>query len=179
MKRYYLVQLMIDVVIIALGFITCLFPSVSELNANMVFYTLMGIYAGLELCEYIISQRESKEGLYLFCASAACAFSGFFLRDYPEYGVLSITLIVWALMITIIKMISLENIAVKKSRLFVIKLAAMSINILVSILVCVNIFYKISSIAYMLAIVYISYGFVELISDFLEFVSEDTKYLKE
>ena len=179
MKRYYLVQLIIDFVIIALGFIIFLFPGVSSFNANIVFYTLMSIYAGLELCEFFISLRKSKEGLYLFCASAACAFSGFFLRDYPEYGVLSLTLVVWALMVTIIKIINLENIANKKSRLFIIKLTAMSINILICLLVSVNIFFKISVIGYMLALVYISYGFIELLSDLLEYLSEDGRFLKE
>ena len=179
MKRYFFVQLMIDVVIIILGFIVCLFPSVSAFNANIVFYTMMSIYAGLELCEYIISYRKVKEGLYLFFASGTVAFSGFFLREYPDYAVLSISLIVWLLMITIIKMINLENIEHKKSRLFIIKLTAMSMNILIGLLISANIFYQTSTIGYLLALLYISYGFLELASDFLEFLSKDTKFLKE
>lgn len=179
MKRYYFVQLVIDIVIIFLGFIVCLFPSISEINANMVFYILMVIYAGLELCEYIISNRSVKEGLYLFFASGTCAFSSFFLKEYSTHAVISITLVVWLLMITIIKMIHLENIGNRKSRLFIIKLTTMSINILIGLLISSNIFFQMSKVGYMLAILYISYGFLELTSDFTEFLSEDTKFLKE
>lgn len=179
MKRYFFVQLIIDIVIISLGFVVSLFPNVSDVNANVVFFTLMSIYAGLELCEYLISYRKVKDALYLFFASGTVAFAGFFLRDYKVNAVLSISLIVWLLMMTIIKMINLENIEYKKSRLFIIKLTAMSINILIGLLLSINIYYETSTIGYMLALLYISYGFVELTSDFLEYLSRDTRFLKE
>lgn len=178
MKRYYAVQLVIDIVLIALGFIVYLFPHISSLNASMVFYTLMSIYAGLELCEFFII-GTFHESLYLFFASAVCAFSGFFLKEYDVSMVLSITLVVWLLMLSIIKIISLEQIYEHKTNLFIIKLASTSAIILIGLLVSINIYYRISTIGYMLALLYLSYGFLELACDFLDYLSNDTKYLKE
>lgn len=179
MNRYYLAQLVIDFVLILLGFIIFMFPNVASLSANMVFYTMMSIYAGLELCEYFFSEKKSKESFYLFVASATSAFSGFFLRDYPSNGVLSVTLVVWVLMISIIKIMSFETIYKKKTNLFIIKLTSMSILILIVLMVSVNIYYRMSTIGYMLTLMYMSYGVLELISDGLDYLSMDTKFLKE
>lgn len=178
MKRHYVTQLAIDIVIIFFGFIIYLFPSVSDVNASMVFYTLMSIYAGLELIEYVVS-RDSQESLCLFFASGVCAFSGFFLRNYDSNVVLSLTLVAWSLMIAIIKIISLEKIYVKKTNLFIIKLTSLSMIVLIGLLVAINIFYRISIIGYMLALLYISYGFLELLCDFLDYSSNNVKLLKE
>ncbi len=178
MKKHYLVQLIIDIVLIALGFIIYVFPHVSSLNASVVFYTLMSIYAGLELIEYFVS-KKSTESLCLFFAAGVCAFSGFFLRDYDINIVLSLTLVLWTFMVAIIKIISLEKIYVKKVNLFTIKLSSTSVVVMIGLLVAINIFFRISMIGYMLALLYISYGFLEFLSDFLDYLSEDTKFLKE
>lgn len=179
MKKYYLAQLVIDFVMIILGFLIFMFPSVASLSANMVFYTMMSIYAGLELCEYFLSERKSTESLYLFIASATGAFSGFFLRNYPSNGVLSITLVVWILMVSIIKIISFEKIYKKKTNLFIIKLSAMSILILIALMVSVNIYFRISAIGYMLTFMYICYGVLEFICDGLDYLSINSSFLKE
>lgn len=178
MKKHYLAQLVIDVVLIVLGFILYLFPHVSSLNASVVFYTLMGIYAGLELIEYFISE-DSKESLYLFIVAAVCAFSGFFLRNYEVNAVLSITLVAFTFMVAIVKIDSLEKIYSKKTNLFIIKLTATSMFVLIGILVGINIFYRVSAIGYMLALLYLVYGFLEFIGDLLEYLSIDSKFLKE
>lgn len=179
MKKIYKVQVVIDIVIIAIAFLIYLFPQMSELSAGLVFYTLMCIYAGLELCEFFISDMKLKESLYLFIASATAAFSGFFLKEYNPNIVLSITLVVWLLMIAIIKIISFENIDKKKSNLFAIKLGALSVLIFVGLTIGIYIYFKIEKIGYMLGLMYLTYGFLELMSDFLEFLSTDTRYIKE
>lgn len=178
MNKHYSTQLLIDVVIITLGFIIYLFPHVSDMNASIVFYTLMSIYAGLELIEYIIT-KSSEESLLLFFSAGVCAFSGLFLKEYDPSVVLSLTLIGWTFMVAVIKIISLEKIAARKTNLFIIKLTSLSMIVLIGILVAINIFYRISIIGYMLALVYISYGFLELLCDLLEYSSNDIKLLKE
>lgn len=178
MKRYYRVQLVIDIVIILLGFIISLFPSVSSVNASVVFYTLLSIYSGLEFIEYFIS-KYSKESIYLAVSSAVCAFSGFFLKDYPCNIVLSLTIVAWILMIAIAKINGFESIYKKKVNLFIVKLSSLSAIVLVGILVSINIYFRMSTIGYMLALMYIMYGFLELLCDVLDYTSYDTKIVKE
>lgn len=178
MKKTYVVQIIIDIVVVLLGLFNYLFPEITGLNASMTFYVMLSVYAGLELCEYIFD-RTRKEPLYLFFASGVAAFSGFFLKGYDPSYVLSITIAVWVLMVAIIKIISLEEIYEKKSHLFLIKLTLMSVTILVGLLVSINLFYNISVINYMLGFMYMSYGTLELMGDFLHFLSENSKFLKE
>lgn len=178
MKRDYKVQLVIDAVLILEGLIICLFPKISSLNANMVFYTMMTIYAGLELCEFIFI-KDFKEALYLFFASSVCAFSGFFLKEYDPSVVLSLTLVVWVTMISVIKISSLEKIYEKKTNLFTIKLGSMSAVLTISLLVAINLYFRFSTLTYMLALLYLSYGILEFGMDFLDHLSENVEFLKE
>lgn len=178
MKLHYKSQLIIDTVLILEGLIIFLFPKLSILNASMVFYTMMSIYAGLELIEFLYS-KKTKESLYLFFSGATCAFSGFFLKSYDSSIVLSLTLITFILMVSIIKISSLQEIYKTKTNLFTIKLGALSAFILIGILVSINIFYKINEIYYMLALLYISYGGLEFGMDFLDYLSYNVKFLKE
>lgn len=178
MKKTYVVQLIIDLIVIFMGLCNYLFPSIALVDPNITFYVMMLVYSGLELCEFIFD-RTKKEPLYLAIASGVGAFSGFFLHTYDSSFVLSITIAVWMIMITIIKIVSLEEIFEKKTHLFLIRLTSMSVFVLITILVSVNIFYNISTICYMLAFVYMTYGVLELACDFLTFLSENSKFLKE
>lgn len=178
MKRYYVVQVVIDISIVVLGIFLLLFPQVASLGANIVLYTLMAIYAGLELLEYLIG-GETTESLYLFSSAAVCAFSGFFLRNYDHKGVLSITFLVWILMVSIIKIMNLENIYESKKRLFTIKIGMMSTITMMGILISINIYFGISKINYMIALMFLSYGFLEILSDMMDYLSDDIKLLKE
>lgn len=178
MKKSYLVQIIIDVVIILLGLFNYIFPEITGLNPNMTFYVMLSIYAGLELCEYIFD-RTRMEPLYLFFASSVAAFSGLFLREYNPNYVLSITIAVWILVIVLIKIISLEEIFEKKTHLFQIKLTCMSVIVLVGLLVSINLYFRISTISFMLGFMYMTYGVLELSGDFLSYLSENSKFLKE
>jgi hypothetical protein len=178
MKKTYVVQLIIDAVVILLGLFNYTFPSITNINPNTTFYIMMSIYAGLELCEFIFDSHR-KEPLYLFFASGTGAFSGLFLRDYPANYVLSITIAVWILCLAIIKTISLEEIFEKQTHLFLIRLTTMSVITLIGILVSINLYYHISTTGYMLGFMYMTYGFLEAVCDFLTFLSEKSNFLKE
>jgi len=82
-------------------------------------------------------------------------------------------------MIAIIKIMSLSNIYEKKTKLFVIKLACTSAIIMIGILISINLYYRISVLVYMLVLMYMSYGFLELFTDTLDYLSNNPKYLKE
>lgn len=178
MKKTYLVQLIIDAMVIAFGLILYLFPGACSLNPNAAFYITMGIYAGLELAEYIFD-RTRLEPLCMFFASGTAAFSGLVLRDYTANYVLSITIAVWILMYIIIKMMSLGEIDKRKTHLFMIRLLCMSAFTIVGIIVSMNIYFRIDAIGFMLALLYLSYGAIEIIGDFLSYLSEDVKFIKE
>ena len=178
MKKTYIVQLIIDIVVIFLGLCNYIFPGATSVSPNTTFYLMMTIYSGLELCEYIFD-RTRKEPLYVFFASTTAAFSGLFLRDYPANYVLSITIAVWVLMTGIIKIMSLEEIFEKKTHLFLIRLTALSVTVLIGILVSINLFYRISSTCYMLGFMYMTYGTLEAMCDFFTYLSENSKFLKE
>ena len=178
MKKTYVVQLIIDAVVTFLGLCLYIFPNVADLGPHEIFSLTMGIYAGLELCEYIFDHSR-KEPLFIFIAAAVASFASYFLRAYDANYVIPITVVVWIIFYAIIKMISLGEIKAKKSNLFIIRLVSMSMLIILGILVSINIFYRISSIGYVLALMFLSYGAIEAFCDFLTYLSEDGKFLKE
>lgn len=178
MKRYYGVQLLIDVVLVVLGIIVYFNPILSSLNANMIFYTIMSIYAGLELIEFF-SKEVSRESLCLFFASAVCAFSGFFLKDYDHSMVLSITLFTFVMMVSIIKIMSLERVYEKHNNLFLLKISLLSAFATLGILISINIYFSLSTICYMLALLYVGYGIFEFIGDISDYLIVNNILLKE
>lgn len=178
MKRYYSIQLIIDTCIIILGLLINFFPKIVSINPTMTFYLLMAFYSVLELLEYLFG-GETKESLYLFICAGVCAFSGCFLYDLSPDYVISITLIGWVLMIAIIKIMNLESIYKTKSRLFIIKIGSMSFLVLMGLLISINIYFNISAIGYMLGALFLSYGLVELLTDMLDYLSNDIKFKKE
>lgn len=178
MKKSYIIQIVIDIILIFLGMINYLFPTVINLNVNIIFFIEIAIYSVLNILEYVLDKTR-KEPLYLFTISAVAAISSLFLRNFDSNYVLSITLVVWLIMLSIIKINSLEEIYKKYANLFIIKLTAMSVFVLIGILVSINLYYRISTISYMLAFLFISYGFLEFISDFSTYLSKNNKFLKE
>ena len=178
MKKTYAVQLIIDFIVILLGLYLYIFSDISNLNTNIIFSLTMCIYAGLELFEYILDHTR-KEPLYIFFAAGLAAFATYFLREYDANYVVPITILVWIITYAIIKIISLEEISVRKSNLFIIKLVSMSMLVILGVLVSISMFYKISALTYALALMYLSYGVIEAFCDFLSFLSENSKFLKE
>ena len=172
MKKTYVVQLIIDIMMIIFGVCLFIYPGVRSINSNQVFYTTMGIYAFLELCEFVFD-RTRGEPLYIFFTAGAAAFAGYFLRQFPICYVLAGTIAVWTLAITIIKINSLEEINLKKKYLFLIKLTSMSIFAMLGILVSINLYYRVSTLVYMLALLYMCYGAFELGTDFVTYLSKN------
>lgn len=178
MKKTYVVQLFIDAIVMILGVCLFIFPLANGINANDVFYVSFMIYALLELCEYILDHTR-REPLCVFFSAAAASFSAAFLNNLDPAYVLSITIIVWILTYAIIKMISLEEIVKTKGNLFIIRLGTMSMLVLLGILISINIYFRISTLNYMLALLFLSYGTTEAFCDFLTYVSDEDKFLKE
>ena len=178
MKKTYVVQLIIDMVVILMGLCLFLFPKVASLSPSIIFSLVMGIYAGLELCEYLFDHSR-KEPLLIFIAAALSSFATYFLKGYDAHYVISITLVVWIIIFAIVKIITLEEIHAKKSNLFIIKLISTSMLILLGILVSICIYLCISDIGYALALMYLSYGAIEAFCDFLSYLSENSKFLME
>lgn len=178
MKKSDAVQLIIDAIIIVFGLCMLIFPGSARLNPNNVFTITMGIYAFLELLEYIFD-RTRIEPLCLFFSSGTAAFSSYFLREYSANYVLSITIAVWAFAIAVVKFINFKGIYEKKTHLFIIRLAMMSSFTLFAVLVSINLYYRLSTIMFMLAFMYMGYGILEIFGDFCSYLSENVAFLKE
>ena len=178
MKKTYLVQLIIDIIVIILGLCLYLYPNVTNLSPNLIFSLTFGIYAILELFEYIFDHSR-KEPLYIFFSAGVASFATYFLRSYEANYVIPITIVVWIISFAIVKIINLGEILAKKSNLFIIKLVSLSVLVILGILVSINIYYQLSLITYALALMYLSYGTIEAFCDFLMYLSENSKFLKE
>ena len=177
MKKNYVVEIAVDFSMVVFALWMYLFPSVSKLSPNGVFYLIMGTYAGFALLEYIFDHSK-YEPLCLFFASGVAAFSAYFLDRFNTSYVLSITIATWITTIAIIKIMYLSRIPIRYNTLFIIRLALMSMVILYGLLISINIFYNTSYVNYMLASLYLVYGILEIIGDYSSYLEEEGK-LKE
>lgn len=178
MKNKKYVTFIVDISIILLGLINYIFPVLVGNNPVIYFYVEMFLFALINLDEYFVL-KKNREPLYIFGAGIVTILSIFLLKYMDKSSVLAIAVILYTSILAFIKLNHLHNIFKDKTHLFIAKLTEVSILILYGILISINLYYNVSAIPYLLAFWISGYGMLELFYDGIEFLSENTKFLKE
>ena len=178
MKTKKYITFIVDIAIILLGLINYIFPVLVGHNPLIYFYVEMFLFALINLDEYFML-KKSKEPLYIFGAGIVTVLSIFLIKVLDKNSVLAIGVILYTCMLAFIKLINLNTIFKNKTHLFIARLTEVSIIVLYGILISVNLYYNVSAIPYMLAFWISGYGMLELFYDGIEFLSKNTKFLKE
>ena len=178
MKRKVLIPFITDILILLLGLSNYIFPDLVNTNPNVYFYVELVLFSLINLDEFMFNKKE-KEPIYLFVISIVTCISFTLLRFFDASLVLSLTIAFWAVCLVIVKIISLEDIYKNRTHLFIAKLTQMSVLLLFCILISVNLYFHISMISYMLAFLYSGYAILELFYDFLAFLSQHPKFMRE
>lgn len=178
MNRKYLVQIFIDIMVIYLGI--CLFINTTSINITEfdVFTLSFSIYGLFALTEFVLNTKR-KEPFLLFLISSLVAYLVSVFAKYDPRYVISIGELVWVILFGITKFLTLEEIYKKKTNLFIFRLLSTTALIIVGILVSANLYFRLNSLEFSLAFLFLSLGVVEASCDFITFLSEDNKFLKE
>ena len=108
------ISIIVSFVLLFLGVLLFIFPWFNVNEPVNLLYLLFAVYAGVKLIEYILTRNGTdREALYTSVACMLASFSGFKFSGYNAPMVLSLTLISWVGIMSIIKLIKLDYYHIK------------------------------------------------------------------
>lgn len=111
------------------------------LNGSLIFYVAMLLYFGVEFANYLLTRKYTgNDSLYKSLACIIASVSGLEYMNEPSSSVIGYTLIGWAIIMLVIKLIKIEELRNKKNNSIFINIFSMSLFILLCFLVITNIF---------------------------------------
>lgn len=157
------INLITSAVIITLGILLFIFPWFGIEEPNNLLYLLFAIYAGIKLIEYILTRNGTdRENLYTAIACALASVSGFKFSEYSSPMVLSLTLISWVGIMSVIKLIKLDYYHDRKNGMFYVNLVSFSLFLLLGLLTSINLYFNETVQTLMLAFFFVCNGILSL-----------------
>lgn len=150
-------------VILLLGVLLFIFPWFNIEEPNNLLYLLFAIYAGVKLIEYILTRNGTdRENLYTAIACTLASISGFKFHSYSSPMVLSLTLVSWVGIMSVIKLIKLDYYHDRKNGMFYVNLVSFSLFLLLGLLTSINLYFNATVEALMLAFFFVCNGLLSL-----------------
>lgn len=124
-----------------LGLLFFIIPSVSNMEPNKILFIVMLLYFGIKVSEYILT-RKSKDNETIWIA-IACILGAASAIEYMELDsniLIAVSLGIWGLMLTIIKLIKINDYRDTENPLMYLNIITMSLFILVGIMSIISIY---------------------------------------
>ena len=150
-------------VILLLGVLLFIFPWFNIEEPNNLLYLLFAIYAAVKLIEYILTRNGTdRENLYTAIACTLASISGFKFHSYSSPMVLSLTLVSWVGIMSVIKLIKLDYYHDRKNGMFYVNLVSFSLFLLLGLLTSINLYFNATVETLMLAFFFVCNGLLSL-----------------
>ena len=150
-------------VILLLGVLLFIFPWFNIEEPNNLLYLLFAIYAGVKLIEYILTRNGTdRENLYTAIACTLASISGFKFHSYSSPMVLSLTLVSWVGIMSVIKLIKLDYYHDRKNGMFYVNLVSFSLFLLLGLLTSINLYFNATVETLLLAFFFVCNGLLSL-----------------
>lgn len=160
------VNLGVSVILILLGVFLLLFPWFGEASPSKLLYLLFSIYGGVKVIEFILTRTDGdREDLYTGIACVLAAVSGFKFADYTTSLVLSLTLVSWVAIMSIIKLIKLDYYHDRGDRMFIVNLITFSLFLLLGLLTSANLYFEVTIQTLMLGFFFVVNGILNFAED--------------
>lgn len=157
------VNLISSSMILVLGILLFIFPWFGLEEPASLLYILFAVYAGVKLIEYIITRNGTDhENLYTAIACALASLSGFKFHSYSAPMVLSLTLISWVGIMSIIKLIKLDYYHDRENGMFYVNLITFSLFLLLGLLTSINLYFDANVQTLMLGFFFVVNGLLSL-----------------
>ena len=126
-----------------LGILMLILPFLEFMEPNKLLYVLFSVYSLVKIIEFIILPKtDDREVLYTAIACALAAISGFKYVSYNTPMVLSITLVSWVGIMSIIKLIKLDYLHDRKTDLLVVNIITFALFLLLGLLTSINLYFN-------------------------------------
>lgn len=160
-------NLIISGILVLMGIFMLVIPFLGFMEPNMLLYVVFSIYALIKIIEVIITKNISgdNEDIYTAIACALAAISGFKYIHYDPPMVLSLTLISWVGIMSIIKLIKLDYYHDRENGMFYVNLITFSLFLLLGLLTSINLYFSETVQILMLGFFFVINGLLNLAED--------------
>ena len=158
-KTKNLINFVCSLSIFILGMLFFIVPTISDMESNKILFIVMLLYFGVKISEYILT-RKSRDSETIW-VSIACFLSAASAIQYGEIAsnvLVSVSLSVWVLILTIIKLIKINEYREQENTLMYLNVVTMSLFILLGVLSVVSIYQEVVSINLILGFFFIVEG---------------------
>lgn len=176
MKRKQLVDLIIAIFLVLTGCSLLVFPLLNILSVKRVFLVVLVIYAILNLIKFLLTfKSKDYEGLLTFLASIITIIVALKINISLKPWNLAITLFVWIIMLSLIKLKKSDYYNDQNNKMWIIKIANLILFIVAGILVTINLYYTVDIQMLVLGFFFFINGILELIDPLANYVLHEKK----
>lgn len=163
-RKKNIINLVASSTLLLFGILLLIFPWFGVNNPVFVLYIAFAVNSLVKLIEYFLTKNGSDyENLYSAIACAVAALSGFRFASYENTPlVLSLTLVSWVFIMSIIKLIKLDYYHDRENGMVYVNLVTFSLFILIGLLTSVNLYFSNTVQTLMLGFFFLINGILSL-----------------
>lgn len=174
-KKDFVTDLAIGILIFVMGM--ALLISFKQINdIKQIFFVIMISIGLLKFVQYICVRELEKRNYESLFWTISCVLGGasaLVFKSYNTNYVIAITLLVWTSIIALVKLIAIDKMVENNDEGWKIKIFDFIVFILISIVCCINLFYKVNARVIILGFYFCLLGITELLYPFVGLVVQD------
>ena len=164
MKTKQKVELIIATFLILCGSILLIFPLFHFVEVKIIFITVMGVYALLNLIKFILIRKtKDYEGLFTSLASLIVLTIALFLDISKVPWYLALTLFIWISLMSKKKKKKADYYNDRKNGIWILEIVCLILFILSGLLSTINLYYENDIQVLVLGYFYLIHGILEII----------------
>lgn len=169
-------DLIIAIFLILTGCSLLVFPLVNFLNVKNIFLGVLIIYAILNFIKFLLTfKSKDYEGLLTFLASVVTMIVALNVDISLKPWNLAITLFVWIIMMSLIKLKKSDYYNDRNSKMWIIKIANLILFIVAGILATINLYYTVDIQILVLGFFFFINGILELVDPLANYILDEKK----
>lgn len=163
-KTKNLINILSSLSVIILGCLFFIVPRVSDMEPNKILFLAMLLYFGVKISEYILTRKSrDSECIWVAIASFLAATAGLEYGEIASNILVSISLSVWILILTIVKLIKINEYRDEENNLMYLNIITMSLFLLAGVLSVITIYQVAISINLILGFFFVIEGLLHTI----------------
>ena len=146
-KTKNIINFLSAISVILLGSLFFVVPNVNNMESNKILFVVMLIYFGIKISEYILTrQSKDSECIWVAIANILASTAALQYGELESNVLVSISLSVWILILTIIKLIKINEYRDAENNLMYLNIITMSLFLLTGTLSVITIYKEIINI---------------------------------
>lgn len=159
-------NLTVSSLLVLMGISMLIVPFLGYIEPNKLLYIVFSIYACIKIIEVIISPKtRDYEDIFTAIACALAAISGFKFANENSPMVLSITLVSWVGIMSIIKLIKLDYYHDRENGMFFVNVITFALFLLLGLLTSINLYFSETVQVLMIGFFFVINGLLNLAED--------------